>query len=64
MQILRCEDLELEKNIIDSIKECDGHCPCAIEHNRDTLCMCKEFRDQIARDEEGPCNCGLYIAKK
>lgn len=34
----------------------DGYCPCAIERTEDTLCMCKEFREQ----EEGVCHCGRY----
>ena len=34
----------------------DGHCPCAIWRSEDTLCMCKEFREQ----ESGLCNCGRF----
>lgn len=34
----------------------DGYCPCAIEKNEDTLCMCKEFREQ----DSGVCHCGRY----
>ena len=34
----------------------DGYCPCAIEKNEDTLCMCKDFREQ----DIGPCLCGRY----
>lgn len=34
----------------------DGYCPCAIERTEDTLCMCKEFREQT----EGECHCGRY----
>ena len=30
--------------------------------NADTKCMCKEFRDQISRNEQGYCYCGLYNA--
>ena len=35
----------------------DGYCPCAIDKNPDTRCICKEFREQT---EEGPCHCGRY----
>ena len=40
------------------------YCPCVLpnNHNEDTVCMCKEFRDQMERGEEGECHCGLYIA--
>ena len=34
----------------------DGYCPCAIWRNEDTLCPCKEFREQ----ESGECTCGRY----
>lgn len=34
----------------------DGHCPCAIFHDNDTLCMCKDFREQ----ESGLCHCGRF----
>ena len=36
----------------------DGYCPCAIERNEDTKCMCKEFREQ---ESEGLCRCGRYM---
>ena len=34
----------------------DGHCPCAIWRSEDTVCMCKEFREQ----ETGLCTCGRF----
>ena len=38
------------------------YCPCVLpnNHNENTICMCKEFRDQIERGELGECHCGLY----
>lgn len=38
------------------------YCPCVLpnNHNENTVCMCKEFRDQIERGELGECHCGLY----
>ena len=38
----------------------DGYCPCRIEKNDDTKCMCKEFREQ----KSGECHCGLYIKEE
>ena len=35
-----------------------GYCPCAIYKNPDTLCMCKDFREQ---ETPGPCHCGRYM---
>ena len=40
-----------------ALKENGGYCPCRVEHNEDTKCMCKEFRQQ----ESGMCHCGLYV---
>lgn len=39
------------------------YCPCVLpnNHNDDTVCMCKEFREQIDRGELGECCCGLYV---
>lgn len=51
---------ELVEEIRTKIKENQGHCACAITFNDDNKCMCKEFRDQIAREESGECHCGLY----
>lgn len=53
---------EFAEDIRNKIKENDGYCVCAIVHDDDYKCMCKEFRDQIERGESGSCGCGLYIA--
>lgn len=39
------------------------YCPCVLpnNHNDDTVCMCKEFREQMDRHEPGECHCGLYV---
>ena len=42
--------------IKERLKENGGYCPCALEKNKDTKCMCKEFRET----KEGFCHCGLY----
>lgn len=48
------------EKIRKAIKLNGGYCPCALVKNPDTRCMCKDFLDQ----EEGLCNCGLYIKEK
>lgn len=41
------------------------HCPCRREMTDDTVCMCREFRQQIADPEfEGYCHCMLYYKSK
>lgn len=48
------------ENIRKAIKLNGGYCPCALVKTPDTKCICKDFLDQ----EEGLCNCGLYIKEK
>lgn len=45
------------KKIEEAVKNNDGYCPCKIDKNEDTLCMCKEFRDS---NKSGYCHCGRY----
>lgn len=49
------------KEIIEAVEANDGYCPCAIEKNDDTLCMCKDFRDSKDTDF---CHCGRYYKVK
>lgn len=58
MKIKFTEDEELKRAILDKLKSNGGFCPCAIIHNQDTMCMCKDFRES---KEVGECHCGLYI---
>jgi ferredoxin-thioredoxin reductase catalytic subunit len=57
MKIRMNDDREAAQVVLDAISDNDGYCPCKIEKNEDTKCMCKEFRDQ---KESGMCHCGLY----
>lgn len=56
---------EIVQTIQEGLRKNGGYCPCRIEKNKDTKCMCKEFRDQI-KDEnfEGYCHCMLYYKSK
>ncbi len=44
------------QDIIQSVIENDGYCPCRIEKNKDTKCSCTQFQSQ----KEGMCLCGLF----
>lgn len=63
---IRFNDNEKVVNAIrEGLKKKDGHCPCRLEQTEDTMCMCKEFREQIADPEfEGYCHCMLYYKAK
>lgn len=65
MKIRVNENEEIVKLIREGLKKKDNHCPCKIEVSDDTICMCKEFKDQIADPEfEGYCHCMLYYKEK
>ena len=53
-------DKEIVNEIRAKLKENGGYCPCRISKTEDTKCMCKEFREMVANEEEGMCHCGLY----
>lgn len=55
-RIIKNKDQEMAEFVVEQLKLNNGYCPCALEKNADTKCMCKEFREQT----EGFCHCGLY----
>lgn len=60
MRIYTNPDKEYANEIKKQLKANSGYCPCTLLKNKDTKCMCKEFREM----EEGMCHCGLYIKEK
>lgn len=60
MKIKLNTDKELVQMIKDGLKARDGYCPCMVEKNEDTKCMCKQFREM----KSGMCHCGLYIKEE
>lgn len=51
-------DKEHEYKIRQRLKQNENHCPCSLEYNDDTICMCKDFREQ---KDSGWCHCRLYF---
>ncbi len=65
MKIRYNEDAEQVARIREGLRKKEGYCPCRLQRNEDNLCMCKEFREQIADPEfEGYCHCRLYYKEK
>ena len=64
MKVMVNSDQELVQEIKDKLKETNGHCPCVLPTmwSDDTICMCKNFKDQIRDGIPGECHCGLYVA--
>lgn len=49
--------IEIDPSIGELVDITGGYCPCEIYQNEDTLCPCKNFREQT---EPGECHCGRY----
>ena len=64
MTIKQNPDKDYAQKVRAKLKDNDGYCPCRLEKNEETKCMCKEFREQIDRNEVGMCHCGLYMAEE
>jgi hypothetical protein len=65
MKIRYNENREIVEMIRKGILKKEGHCPCKREMTEETMCMCAEFREQIADpDFEGYCHCMLYYKEK
>lgn len=60
MKITLNPDKEFVSELKRQLKDNSGYCPCALEKNPDTKCMCKAFREM----DDGMCHCGLYIKTK
>lgn len=61
-KVIISDDKELVWEIDKQLALNGGYCPCRVDHTDDTICMCKEFRDQIKDDTWfGECHCGKYI---
>lgn len=61
MKITFNPDADYVAKIRAGLLKRDLHCPCRFDQTEDTVCMCKEFREQIADPEfEGFCHCRLY----
>lgn len=59
-KIVLNDDLSLVAECNRQLQETRGYCPCALEWNESTKCVCSAFREALANGEEGECNCGKY----
>lgn len=65
MSVRLNDDKETVKIVKDGLKRTGGYCPCRLQRNEETKCICKEFREQVADPEfEGYCHCMLYYKSK
>lgn len=58
-------DVELVKKILAALEMKEGYCPCRLKRIPENICICQEFKEQIADPEfEGFCYCKLYYKEK
>ena len=61
MKVSLNKNEEVVKTIKEGLKRTGGYCPCKLQRTVDNICMCKEFKEQIADPAfEGYCHCMLY----
>ena len=59
------ENEEMVKIVKDGLKRTGGYCPCRLRRVPENICICAEFRQQMANpDFEGYCHCKLYYKEK
>lgn len=44
-----------------AVKDNNGYCPCLVDRNEDTKCLCKAFRE---KEEPGACLCGRFLKEE
>lgn len=59
-KIVLSDDIELVAEVNRQLQETRGFCPCALEWTDDVRCICKAFKESLAKEEETECNCGKY----
>lgn len=57
MKIIKNPDQEMYEKVSKAVEENDGYCPCKLEKNKDTKCICTQFKEQ----EAGECECGRFV---
>ena len=65
MKIRFNDDEKVVQTVRAGLQRKEGYCPCRLPKTPENICMCQEFRDQIADPEcEGYCHCRLYYNEK
>ena len=58
LKIIPNPDKDMYDSVTAAVKKNGGYCCCRIVKNKDTKCMCKEFKDQ---QTEGLCYCERFM---
>lgn len=60
MKIIPNPDEDIYNQVTQAVKDNEGYCPCELEKNKDTKCICKNFREQT---DPGECHCGRFVKR-
>jgi hypothetical protein len=60
LKIFKNPDEQEYAEITQAVKDNRGYCPCSLIRNKNTKCICKEFKEQ---QNEGYCHCGRFYKK-
>ena len=59
------ENREYVEKLYAVMEKNGGYCPCRLQHTEENICICSEFKKQMADpDFEGYCHCKLYYKEK
>ena len=59
-KIVLSDDKALIAEVNRQLQETRGYCPCALEWNDSTKCICSTFKESLDKGKEVECNCGKY----
>ena len=59
-KIVLGDDRALIAEVNRQLQETRGYCPCALEWNESTKCICKKFKEAYINGQEVECFCGKY----
>ena len=58
-------DKTVVERLLAVMEKNGGYCPCRLKRTPENICICQEFREQMADPEfEGYCHCHLYFKEK
>ena len=58
-------DQTVVERLLAVMEKNGGYCPCRLKRTPENICICQEFREQMADPEfEGYCHCLLYYKSR
>lgn len=61
LRIIRNPNEDIYNKVTKAVLDNHSYCPCSLVKNENTMCMCKNFREQYNNGIVGECHCGRYV---